>query len=692
MITTAYKTDPRLNNYAILKTHYEKSGGSEMISPGIATSITFQGISQTDQNLIRKFGFVWRVGFAKKEVFRKSNFTIAFATPTDELSRDFHFTREILIVIPGRGVFLSRTLDFIDKILQEYSNRLDKLCVIIVSTDKDIKNKLAEIVKQDRSSRIIIPYTYLELQQIYAGLGIDNFIIRRLKEYFHTRDLFENASPLKTDAYFFGRAEVIRDLYGKYKSGENGCLFGLRRIGKTSTLYAVMRDMDVRDEPAVYIDCSDPSLHRKRWYEVLYEISEKIVKHYELSDKERFHKIDEYDDKNASKHFDEDLTSVHKALGEKRILIILDEIEHISANTSASDHWSKENDFIYFWQSIRSIFQNKPWLFSFIISGVNPKPIEMPIVNGIDNPIYRFITPSYLPFFTVGEVRDMISSIGSYMGLFFEEEVFTYLKDDFGGHPFLIRQVCSNINKSITNRRPYRYTKFKYETERESLMKSIQGYVGLVVNVLRERYSDEYNMLEYLAQGDNKTFEDLASLSNEFIEHLDGYGVICEDNGRYHFRIKAIENFVRERATVAKILTSKEDKWLEVSAQRNGLETKLRRLIKRTLKLRFGPEKAKEVFLEIISLPEKRSRLSNISYDDLFDSGIYFDELRKTIVKYWNEFGQVFKNDREKFNLYMEYVNKHRVDAHANEIDDDEMGILLMSLEWLTKRVNEFLD
>jgi hypothetical protein len=40
----------------------------------------------------------------------------------------------------------------------------------------------------------------------------------------------------------------------------------------------------------------------------------------------------------------------------------------------------------------------------------------------------------------------------------------------------------------------------------------------------------------------------------------------------------------------------------------------------------------------------------------------------------------------------MTYVNKHRYDAHANDITDDEIGILLIALQWLQKQVNEYLD
>ncbi len=82
-----------------------------------------------------------------------------------------------------------------------------------------------------------------------------------------------------------------------------------------------------------------------------------------------------------------------------------------------------------------------------MISGVNPISIETPIVNTYDNPIYRFISPSYLPFFNANEVKEMVSTIGNYMGMRFDDEIYTYLTDDFGGHPFIIRQVCSHLFK-----------------------------------------------------------------------------------------------------------------------------------------------------------------------------------------------------------------------------------------------------
>jgi hypothetical protein len=663
-----------------------------MQKSGVLPKLSFQGIGTQEEKIIWKLSRVWFISFARSAEFKNSSYSLIFAKPTDDLIDRFHFSREVLVIFTPYDTFEPRTLDFIDKTIGDFQNRLDKLCVVLISRDPEIKGQINKIAMQDKESRIIIPFSYAELER---EIDVTGLMVKRLKEYFYERDLFAYDSPLKSDTYFFGRNQIIQHLYGKYKSGENGCLFGLRRIGKTSALLAVKRYMSYRDEPAVHIDCSETSFHRRRWYEALHFLIASAMGSLGISNLPDLHQENDYTDKNASKCFQDDLFILYKLAKAKRILFILDEIENITFGISPSEHWAKDKDYIFFWQALRSLFQKSETshLFSFIIAGVNPKAVETPIVNSFDNPIYRFVTPIYLPLFETQEVQEMVSSIGTYMGIHFDNEVFTYLTDDFGGHPFLIRQVCSRIHKSIKDARPYKVSKFYYQKEREKLSASIQDYIGLIVTVLKERYVDEYEMLEFLAQGDNKTFDEFVEMSHSMIEHLEGYGLISEDNGKYHFRINAVEQYVKEHAKIAKVLNTKEDKWGEISAQRNVLETNLRKLIKRTLKLHFGVTQAKIVFLETISPPETKNKLNAMSFDDMFDSKLlYFEDLRKIIIKNWDKFSQIFGNNRDNFNTYMSYVNKHRADAHANEINEDEIGILLIALQWLRKQVDEYLD
>ncbi|MFT3895473.1 MAG: hypothetical protein QM730_27940 [Anaerolineales bacterium] len=661
-----------------------------MQNPGMLRDLSINGFGSAEQRIIRKLTQIWFVTFARQTQFKNSDFVFCFCKPTDDLIHRFHLSREVLVVFTPYNSFEPRVLDFVDKTIGEFQNRLDKLCVILISRDNEIRTKIIRIGQQDKELRIIVPFSYSELDSSLNSVGI---VISRLKEFFYERDLFAFDSPLKNDNYFFGRSQTIQHLYGKYKSGENGCLFGLRRIGKTSALLAVKRYMAVRDEPAVFIDCSETSFHRRRWFEALFFLIQSAVKSLGTHPSD-LHEEGDYNEKNASICFQDDLFSLHR-IGEKRILFILDEIENITFDLSPSEHWAKDKDYIFFWQSLRSLFQKAETshLFSVIIAGVNPKAVEIPIVQEkFDNPIYRFITPIYLPLFEANEVREMVSSIGTYMGLNFEDEVFTYLTDDFGGHPFLIRQVCSKIYQAIQDRRPFTVTKYYYQNEKQRLTNSIQDYIDLIVRVLRERYKDEYEMLEFLAQGDHKNFNEFVQMSHSMIEHLEGYGLIKEDRGKYHFRINAVEKYVSEHTKIAKVLNTREEKWKEITLQRNVLETNMRMLVKRILKQRYGPSVAKEKFLEIISKADDKARLNTLAYNDIFELHLYFDDLRRVIMKNWDDFAQIFNKDMEHFKYYSEFVNKHRIDAHANEIDDEFIGILLMALQWLRRQVDEYLD
>src|SRR5690606_35395099 len=118
---------------------------------------------------------------------------------------------------------------------------------------------------QNPESRIIIPFSYFD----FVTKDAENLIKQRLKEFFYGRDLFSFESPLQNDTYFYGRTDVVQFFYDKYKSGENCGLFGLRKIGKTSVLFALKRYLVLRNETAVFIDCQEPSFHMRRWYESL---------------------------------------------------------------------------------------------------------------------------------------------------------------------------------------------------------------------------------------------------------------------------------------------------------------------------------------------------------------------------------------------------------------------------------------
>lgn len=645
-----------------------------------------------ERTILESLGKVFLITYVKVAVFKSESYCYAFLKPSSDLQEKYRLQNEVLVVINRHSNFDARSFDYVDKLLFEFQNRLDKLCVLFVSEDRNLKEKIRNHTQQNPESRIIIPFSYFD----FLVKDAVNIVSHRLKEFFYGRDLFSFESPLQNDTYFYGRTETVQFFYDKYKSGENCGLFGLRKIGKTSVLYALRRYLLLRNELPVFIDCQEPSFHKRRWFEALQFIIQTLVTNIEeVSETTIELELNKsYDEKNASIQFQDDLIKLFNLIEKKRILFIFDEIENITFDISPTEHWNTGEDFILFWQSIRSIFQKNPIVFSFLIAGVNPKAIETPIINGFDNPIYRMITPTYLKFFDNRSVADMVGSIGNYMGLDFDSEIYTYLTEDFGGHPFLIRQVCSKIHHETTKNRPTRVSKYFYKEHKAEYERHLSDYIELIIEVLRKWYPIEYNLIELLAVEDIENFDREIQKSEKLVEHLLGYNIIEKANSTYHIRIDAVKKYIVENAKITKSVTKLEDKWKLITEKRNRLELSLRKTVKLTIKMNYGPVKGKEEFLKIISSSDKRKeRLNTLSFDQLFTdmAEIYFEDIRKFIGNNWTDFEKIF-TDKQLFDIYMPLVNKHRIDAHAKDIDEQTLNILILAIEWLRTKTDTFLE
>ena len=116
----------------------------------------------------------------------------------------------------------------------------------------------------------------------------------------------------------------------------------------------------------------------------------------------------------------------------------------------------------------------------------------------------------------------MVNKLGGIMGLKFDDIIYGKLTDDFGGHPFLIRLACSQIHQIVDEQRPARVDKSVYEKAKALFKTKYGNYIEMVINVLKEYYFDEYEMLKMLAIGDITTFNGFAAISREYTNHLLG--------------------------------------------------------------------------------------------------------------------------------------------------------------------------
>lgn len=641
------------------------------VKPGIHQNFNLSKFSENEKRVLMNLSKSFYLTYTgEKLTIGNGTYSYFLMKPTTQFSEMFNLEREILCVFSVYTNFEPRSIDVFEHIHKNLPKlRAESICSILISGDDEIDIKVESLLEADPEYPIIVPFTYKELFLSKNQDGISD----KFRKLFYTRDLFSFQSPLKKDIYFFGRNNLVNEIVNRHKSNEHNSLFGLRKSGKTSIVYAVQRSLKLNNLEYVSIDCETPAIHIKKWNELL----EKIVKTYHDT-KESKIKIeykDRYLENNAAESFEEDILKIYLSKKKVSTLFIFDEIERITPGTASSLHWNEKNDFIYFWQTLRAFYQKHPHIYTYMLVGTNPSSVETSKFLTLDNPIYLSMPNNFVPSFNLPQVKEMVTNLGSMMGLNFDDYICSKLFEDFGGHPFLIRQMCSLLNKSASNLRPILIDKTSYIKEYKEFFISHFAFFDMMLDVLKECYPDEYEMITYLANEDIELFEEFALENKNYISHLINYGLVQKGENGYCFNLEILSNHLKNIHKNKKINMTNEDKLDEISRRRNKIESKLRLSIKMSLKTSLGVKKAKEQVLA--SIPQdRREKYINFDLNEIlhkYKSPLFLLDIINIINKNWNELSNTYEIEKDKFIMMLKEINTiGRPEAHAKEISNED--------------------
>jgi hypothetical protein len=137
----------------------------------------------------------------------------------------------------------------------------------------------------------------------------------------------------------------------------------------------------------------------------------------------------------------QDLKALHGALGRpgerKRSLLIVDEIDRILPAGGAPGY----EGFATFFGQLRAANQQAR-LLDLLLVGVDPVVNRRERWQDHDNELYRALREVWVPPMALEDVREMIESLGSQMGVHHEPEALELLARVGGGQPFVTRQIC----------------------------------------------------------------------------------------------------------------------------------------------------------------------------------------------------------------------------------------------------------
>lgn len=631
------------------------------------------------------------------------------AAPKPHAEERFGLQKEILTIYSPHSTTDARVLTAIENISRNphFKHRIDKILVLLIHSGDKVKTE--ELVKQ-QNDWVIVPFTTEELLDPARGAL---FIRAKIAEAMGEIDLFGMSSPIKHDKYFYGREELVQSLIQRATTRkENSGLFGLRKTGKTSVLFAMQRRLSERPVLVEYFDCQNPGIHAARWWQVLENIVEvcaqSLHRQYSRTAKVKLN----YTEATAGTRFASDIQELASAGQLDQIVLMFDEVEFVTPELSGilGQHWDK--DFLPFWQTIRATHQQSKGCLAFIVAGVNPASVERSHFGVLPNPIFQLAVPHYLEPMLTKHVRDMVRSIGRYTGLSFAEDCYGHLSNTYGGHPYLIRIACSEVWRTTPTTDPTRLQVLNIDsfTSRQTNIRArISQPIKDILLSLVWWYPEEYDVLRILASGDHEFVSSFLKANSEQGVQFVRYGLLREAESS--FAIRDLSEFLSVHGEEYKnelspfkrgdmppnLLPEVPDLQAlgKLFEKRTEVEVKLRQVIYFYVGVKCNWDKSK---LAPALYKGLRPRQDRPKPAQLFTSReprdvmneLFTQDLKHIALEHWDAIGPLFEKNRGRFEMNMDSLNKaRRVDAHAKLVSPAEVEEILNSYHWLLGRLNK---
>lgn len=629
------------------------------------------------------------------------------AEPKTHMRERFGFAKELLVVYSRHSKTDARVLTAIENISRspDFRHRIDRAVVLLVHAG-DLRE--TEALLQEKLDWIIVPIHTEELTNPHRG---DLFLRSRIAQTIGNVDLFGMSSPITDDRYFFGRNDLVQQLVTRLvERSENAGLFGLRKTGKTSVLFAIQRRLADRPVLVEYIDCQNPGVHAGRWWQVLESMARRCSASMQREHRRSARLTGEYDQVNAGTKFLSDIREMLSAGNLGQMVLLFDEIEYITPKIAGSlgQHW--DSDFVPFWQTLRAVHHESQGRLSFVVAGVNPASVTTSHFGQAPNPIFQLAQPVFLDPLNPQRVREMVRTIGRYSGLDIEETVYGHLARTYGGHPFLIRIACSEVWRGSNTADPERRGRISVGSFGECSDKirgRLERPIRDILLSLVWWYPEEYDILRILAEGDSEFAASYLKEDPSSVLQFARYGLLTSD-GR-EFAIADLREFLRENGDAYKkqispfvrsdmppdLLPEIPDlKALgELFERRTEIEIKLRRALVLYLGVQLNWDDFKisrAIAKGLRKRPDRKDpeelfvgRRPQEAVNELFTL-----DLKEVMLHNWGTFGPLFGGKKGRFEMNMDTLNKaRRVDGHSKPVSPSEIDEIRNSYAWLQARL-----
>ncbi|MBK7829273.1 hypothetical protein [Nannocystis sp.] len=359
---------------------------------------------------------------------------IILAQPAAHLIKHFELAPEVLVICSPWEEFQANDIRDAEETFRK-EVRVDPGFALVVTHDNSAETRLRPVVPDHRR------YLFVRDEELRTAQDPQMFLHRLLRDALSGRHLFDLRNPA-TGPQFFGRERTLEGLERDLVGGHSLGVFGLRKVGKTSLLRrlaAKFREVE-RDAMRVLpveVDLLEIPFNRRD-----------IAGAAALIDRNLQHELERakitlpgtpmtaYDRLVAVVEF------VHSKFG-ARVTLMLDEYEALLGGKLPL------RDGIELLDWLRGIAQSHPNAFNLVLAGRNSRRLAPARIEGLDNPMHRFLRSVPVSGLEPEECRTMIRKIGGRMALRFTPEALDVMVCETGGHPGLVRTLGDLVDQQV---------------------------------------------------------------------------------------------------------------------------------------------------------------------------------------------------------------------------------------------------
>lgn len=317
--------------------------------------------------------------------------------------------------------------------------------VVVIDRPPEAGDLLQIFALRARNGFTIIPLTHSLMQQARQSGHEMEALRKQAKLYTGHTDLYSTSHAVTDILSFFGRSALLADLERRLTSGRSAVVFGMRKVGKSSLLGRL------REECPWSVALIDLEGYAREELKHVYREALRSwhtaleAKFPDLALPEWMDDLTAPDATTQAQAFRRTVMNLLDLLADHPrrpgLLLFLDEIDGLLS----------QPEYLEFAAVLRSVAEDPrcEGRFALLVAGLEPTLNRVDWMGGRRNPFYAFFGEAGLGPLEPEDACMMVESIGSQMGIKYEDEALDLLVKTGGGHPFLTRQLCSRAVRDL---------------------------------------------------------------------------------------------------------------------------------------------------------------------------------------------------------------------------------------------------